>query len=405
MSEVTYNPFQPGFTDNPYPHYAELRSVDPVHHSPLGLWMLLDYDDVTRLLRDPNLSMDESYAHATPLTELIDTTVGTERPGGEHAMLNVDPPDHTRLRRLVSKAFTPRTVQRLESRIQTMVDTRLDAAAERGSLELMGDLAFPLPFAVISEMLGMPDTGVEGDEIRHLSGTLVRSLEPVLDPELLRSIDTASRRLYEILAAAVAAKREQPGDDLMTALIAAEEDGDTLSTDELVDQVTLLYLAGHETTVNLIGNGVRALLAHPDQLDLLRQDPDLAENAVEELLRFDSPVQMTRRIAREPVEVQGREIEAGAFIVLGLAAANRDPGHWGPTVDQLDLRREDASHHVSFGGGHHYCLGSALARLEARIAIGTLVRRFPTIEPTAEPVWNGRINLRGLERLPLSVAG
>jgi len=402
--DLFYNPFQPGFTDDPYPHYAELRAADPVHATPFGVWMLFAYDDVVRVLREPGLSVDERNAHDTPLTELANSVVGPDRRRqGEHAMINRDPPDHTRLRRLVSKAFTPRTVQQLEGRVQALVDTSLDAAASRGSLELMRDLAFPLPFAVISEMLGMPD-GVEADEIRSLSGLLVRSLEPVLDPDLLREIAVAGDQLYGILSSVITAKRAQPGDDLLSALIAAEEDGDRLSTEELADQVALLYVAGHETTVNLIGNGIRALLDHPDQLAALRDEPGLIQNAVEEMLRFDSPVQMTRRITLQPLEVRGRSIEPGAFVVLGLGSSNRDPDRWGPTADVLDLRRDGASNQLSFGGGHHYCLGAALARLEAQVAIGSLVRRFPTIEPTAEPVWNGRINLRGLEALPLAVS-
>ncbi|HMG42925.1 MAG TPA: cytochrome P450 [Acidimicrobiales bacterium] len=367
--------------------------------------MLFRHDDVTRFLREPGLSVEDRRAHDTPLTQVAIDAVGERVRQGEHAMLNRDPPDHTRLRRLVSKAFTPRMVQRFRERVQQLVDESLDRAGARGELELIGDFAFPLPFNVISEMLGLPDTGVDIEEVRSLSGLLVSSLEPVVDPEHVKRVLAAGDRMHELVGAATEAKRSAPGDDLLSALIAAQEDGDVLSVDELIDQVTLLYVAGHETTVNLIGNGVRALLADPASLVQLRADPEgLAAGAVDELLRFDSPVQMTRRITLEEVEVGGQTIEPGAFMLLVLGSANRDPAVFGPSADRLDLARADASSHLSFGGGRHYCLGASLARLEAQVAIGSLVSRFGSIEPTADPVWNGRINLRGLERLPLAVS-
>jgi cytochrome P450 len=312
-------------------------------------------------------------------------------------MLNRDPPDHTRLRRLVSKAFTPRTVEQLRPRIQQLVDQALGSA--RPQLEVIGDLAFPLPFQVISEMLGMPETDI--GQLREWSGTLVRNLEPVVDPDTLRAIVEAGESMRALVGDMIAWKRKHPANDVLSGLIASEDHGDVLSDDELADQVMLLYIAGHETTVNLIGNGTLALLRHRDQLDRLRDDPDLDPTAVEELLRYDSPVQMTRRITLAGVDIQGKTIEAGAFVVLVLGSANRDPGHWGDSADALDVGRRDANQHLSFGGGHHYCLGAALARLEAQVAIGTLVRRYPALELDGSPESNGRINLRGLARLPV----
>ncbi|HEV7762639.1 MAG TPA: cytochrome P450 [Acidimicrobiales bacterium] len=401
---VAFNPFEPGYAEDPYAQFAALRAADPVHASPLGVWMLFAYDDIHRLLREPGLSVEDRHAHPTPLTELAASVRGgdgsTER--GNLAMLNRDPPDHTRLRRLVSKAFTPRTIQQLRPRVQALVDSTLDEAERQGGLELISQFAFTLPFAVITELLGMPDT--DTDQLRSWSGTLVRSLEPVVDADTLRAIDAAAENMYGLISEAIAAKRQAPADDLLSALIAAEENGDVLHDDELAEQVMLLYLAGHETTVNLIGNGVLALLRHPDQLAALRADPELATNAVDELLRYDSPVQMTRRVTLTETAVGGHVIEAGAFVVLAVASANRDPAHFGPDAGRLDLARADAGEHLSFGGGHHYCLGASLARLEGQVAIGSLVGRFGRIEATAEPVWNGRINLRGIERLPLTVS-
>ncbi|HEY3141748.1 MAG TPA: cytochrome P450, partial [Acidimicrobiales bacterium] len=391
-SAVTFNPFEPGFAEDPYPQYQALREADPVHQSVVGPWYLTRYDDVMRLLRDPGLSVEDRNAHPTPLSEAFEAALpeASAEPRESLAMLNRDPPDHTRLRRLVSKAFTPRTVQQLQPRVQALVDESLDAAEHNGGMELMGDFAFPLPFRVITEMMGMPETDAE--ELRQLSGTLVRSLEPVLDPATLQAIFDAGETMHGLISEAIETKRKAPADDLLSALIAAEEQGDVLSDDELAEQVGLLYIAGHETTVNLIGNGVLALLRNPEQLAALREDPELTANAVDELLRYDGPVQMSRRITLGEVEIGERTIEPGAFVVVALAAANRDPAHFGPDADCLDLARSDANTHLSFGGGHHYCLGAALARLEAQTAIGTLVRRFPHIEPTTAPTWNGRIN-------------
>lgn len=397
MTDVTvsYNPFQPGFTDDPYPHYRELRDADPVHHAPLGIWLLLRYEDVFRLLRDPALSVEDRNATPTALMEMAREAMGDVADMGQESMLNRDAPDHTRLRRLVSKAFTPRMVERLRPRIEALVDDALDGAG--AEWDVIDGLAFPLPFRVISELLGTPET--DSAQLREWSGTAVRSLEPVLDPEVMKAIAEAGRNIQGLVSEIIDWKRDHPADDLLSAMISAEEDGDALSQQELVQQVTLLYIAGHETTVNLIGNGTLALLRHPDQLTRLRDDPSLDAPAVDELLRYDSPVQNTRRITLAPLQIDGKEIEAGAFVVLGLAASNRDPARWGPTADGLDLSRDGASQHVSFGGGHHYCLGSHLARLEGEVAVSRLARRFPALDLAQDPVWNGRINLRGLSSL------
>lgn len=397
-----YNPLAPGFTDDPYPQYQALCSADPVHESPLfGIWALFAYDDVLRFLRDPELSVDERRAKPGPLVELAREVLGEEADRGSKAMFNRDPPDHTRLRRLVSKAFHPRMVEALAPRISELVNTSLDSLAERGQGELMGDLAFPLPFQVITELLGMPATDTA--QLREWSGLLVRTLEPVPDPDTLRAIAAAGRSMVEMVTEVIEWKRRNLTDDLLSGLVAAEDQGDVLSADELAEQVILLYIAGHETTVNLIGSGILALLGNRAQLDRLRSDPQLIGNAVEEFLRLDAPIQLTKRITLKDVEVGGRTIEPGSFVVLVLGSANRDPRRWGPEADRLDIGRADAKMHVSFGGGHHVCLGPALARLETRIAIGTLVSRFPGLTLAGEPHWNGRINLRGLSALPVGL--
>lgn len=397
-TELLFNPFLPGFTDDPYPHYQRMRDTDPVHEHPLGFWLVSRYDDVAALLR-ANLSVEyRNLAGGMVADQYEELGVGTTL---NLSMLDRDPPDHTRLRRLVAKVFTPKAIAALEPKVTALVNTSLDRIAEERTVDLIETLAFPLPFAVISEMLGTPPT--DHVRLRELTGTLVRSLEVVTDEELLRAIAAAEVELTDMMREIIAWKRNNPADDLLTALVAAEHEGDQLTDDELVSQVLLLYVAGHETTVNLIGNGAIALLRNPDQLALLRAQPNLAANAVEELLRYDSPVQQSRRITVAPHTVGGREIPAGMFVIAGLASANRDERHFGPDANNLRIDREDARTQVSFGAGPHHCLGAALARLEGRLAISGLATRFPNLSLNGDVEWNGRLNLRGADKLPIAV--
>jgi cytochrome P450 len=398
-----FDPFAPGFTDDPYPQYAVMRAQASVYEHPFGFWLLTGYDEVSWLLRAGLSVEDGNMAADSLLRQMRDQMYGAaeEAPRASAvSMLDRDPPDHTRLRRLVSKAFTPRAIQALRPRIAELVDGMLDAMAEQRRVDLVDALAFPLPFSVIAEMLGTPPA--DHERIRQLTGTVVRSLEPVADPELAARIMAADDELIQIAVEMIAWKRANPADDLLTALIHAEDDGDVLNDDELVAQTLLLYIAGHETTVNLIAGGTLALLRHPGQLALLRADPALVGNAVEELLRYDSPVQASRRITLEPVAVGGVTIPAGAFVMASLGSANRDERFWGPDAAELKLRRENARQHVSFGAGPHHCLGASLARLEACIAFERLTARFPRLALDGDVVWNGRINLRGPAHLPVS---
>jgi len=396
-----FDPFAPGFTDDPYPQYAVMRAQAPVYQHPFGFWLLTGYDEVSWLLRAGLSVEDDNVAADSLLRQMREAMYGDETPrASARSMLDRDPPDHTRLRRLVSKAFTPRAIQALRPRITDLVDGMLGAMAEQRRVDLVDALAFPLPFAVIAEMLGTPPA--DHERIRQLSGTVVRSLEPVADPDLVAQIVAADEELTQIAGEMIAWKRANPADDLLTALIHAEDDGDALDDEELVAQTLLLYIAGHETTVNLIAGGTLALLRHPGQLALLREDPALVGNAVEELLRYDSPVQASRRITLEPVTVAGTAIPAGAFVMASLGSANRDERFWGPDAAELNLRRENARQHVSFGAGPHHCLGASLARLEASIAFERLVTRFPGLALDGDVVWNGRINLRGPAHLPVS---
>ena len=402
MPPPVYDPFAPGFTDDPYPQYAALRSGAPAGRHPLGFWLLTRYEDVSALLR-ANMSVEDRNVTDRELIELREQMFGEEDAARarNRSMLDRDPPDHTRLRRLVSKAFTPRAIEALRPRITALVDEMLDAAGRQGQVDLVDALAFPLPFAVIGEMLGTPPA--DHERIRQLSGTVVRSLEPVNDPDTARAIVEADAELTQIAAEMIAWKRANPAGDLLTALINAEDGGDVLNDEELISQTLLLYIAGHETTVNLIAGGTLALLRHQDQLARLRAEPGLTGNAVEEMLRYDSPVQATRRITLEPASFGEVTIPAGSFVMALLGSANRDESYFGPDAGRLRLDRENARQHVSFGAGPHHCLGASLARMEAAIALDRLVTRFPGLALDGEPSWNGRINLRGPARLPVSL--
>jgi cytochrome P450 len=409
VPDAFYNPFEPGFHEDPYDQYARIRAAGRTQRSFFDNLLLHRYDDCFGILRRAGTSVEETNAKAEMRRAVPPELLEGRERRGRHAILNLDPPDHTRIRRLVSSAFTIRRIDQLRLRVRELVDELLDDMATRSRdsggepVDLMSAFAFPLPFQVITEMLGMPDG--DRDQLRDWSHTITRVLEPIVDDDTLRSTMQASDNMNRHVLDAIGWKRQNPADDLLSALIAAEEDGERLTTAELVDQVILLYLAGHETTVNLIGNGTLALLRHRDQLERLAADPDLDANAVDELLRWDSPVQLSRRIVLEDMEVAGEKVGPGDLVMTLLGAANHDPDHWGPTAGRLDLGREGAGAHLSFGSGIHHCLGAALARLEGAEAIGRLVRRFPAMELAAdEPDWNGRIILRGLDTLDVAVA-
>ncbi len=397
----------PEFRDDPYEFFRLLREHEPVHKTPFGVYLLSRHDDVTTVVRDPRLSSDERHSelHQAFVESSDEPTRGIfGEEMGQAVLLFLDPPDHTRLRGLVSKAFTPRMIERLRARIQELVDGLLDAVQERGdgTMDVVADLAYPLPVVIICELLGVPaaDHATFQEWSRELAGSI--DPQPLRTPEQEERIHAAAEAFVEYFADLIARRRLDPGDDLLSALIEAEQEGDRLSEPELLATALFLLVAGHETTVNLIGNGTLALLRHPDQLDRLRTDPALDRNAIEELLRFDSPVQLTQRITLDEYDVGGTTIPARQQIIPLLGAANRDPEAF-PEPDRLDLGREGAGRHTAFGGGHHFCLGAALARLEGQIAIGTLARRFGHLELAGDPVRRETFTLRGLERLPVAV--
>jgi len=393
--DLQFNPFLPEFHADPYPFYRLLRDADPVHQTPMGFWLLTRYDDVLLSLRDPRFGR----AGFEPLLAAVYGQPGEE--GLPTSMLFRDPPDHTRLRSLVSHAFTPRVVEGLRPRVQAIVDELLEAVGDAGTMEVIDDLAYPLPVRVICEMLGVPAS--DHLRIKQWSSDVARALDMIGvpgDPQVLARGQAGHHALAEYFTALLPERRAHPRDDLLSLLIAAEEQGDKLTEGELLVTCLLLFIAGHETTVNLIGNGLLALLRNPDQLQRLRTNPTLLPTAVEELLRYDSPVQRTARIPNTDVAVGGRSIPRGTLVVAAIGAANRDPAHFSDP-DRLDIGRAD-NRHIAFGFGIHYCLGAPLARLEGQIAFGALLRRFPSLDLASQMTdWRESSTLRGLRTLPV----
>jgi cytochrome P450 len=391
-----FNPMDPEFLADPYPTYHRLRDEDPVHHSPMDFWVLTRYEDVAAVLRDPRFIKE-------PIVSMVAARFGVSVPPGVGlSMLDRDPPDHTRLRSLVSKAFTPRVVEALRPRIQKMVDELITRAEAVGTMDLIEEFAYPIPVNVICEMLGVP---VEDHErFKGWSLDIARGLDSVWLPpesEIPKRSGAARHAIGDYMRGLIAERRASPRGDLLSALIAAEEAGDKLSEDELIATCILLLIAGHETTVNLIGNGTLALLRHPEELRRLREAPGLITSAVEELLRYDGPVQRTARITSTAVTIGGRTIPQGEMVMPFIGAADRDPSQF-PDPDRLDLGRAD-NRHIAFGWGIHFCLGAPLARVEGQIAIDTLVRRLPRLAlVNDEPEHRQSLTLRGLKALPVT---
>ncbi len=395
---LEFNPLDPAFIADPYPFYRRLRETAPVFKTPQGLWLITRHDDVAFALRDKRFGKDfvgnleRRYGDLARMNEPAIANLG-------RTMLVLDPPDHTRLRGLVTKAFTARRVADMRPRIKAQVDAQLDRVIDKGEMDVMRDLAHRLPVIVICDMLGIP----EDHRAPFLAGSNVsgRILEPV--PMSREELDQANRNIQMAnvyFNQLCDLRRREPKDDLTTELVRAEEAGDKLSAEELQANIGLLFGAGHETTTNLIGNGLLALHRNPDQWERLKADPSLIPNAVEELLRYDSSVQITGRVTNTEVEIGGVTLGATENVIALLGAANHDPAQY-PDPDKLDVGRSNVRP-LSFGGGIHYCLGAQLARLEAELVFTALVERLPNIElPEKDtPAWRRSFTLRGLSKLP-----
>jgi cytochrome P450 len=396
-----FNPLSPDFIRDPYPHYDRLRAIFPIHVTPFGQFVASRHADVSLVMRDKRFGKDFVERSKRRYSEKI-----MEEPvfrSMSHWMLQADPPDHTRLRGLVVKAFTARRVEDMRPRIQEIVDQTLDALIGRGEMDLIADFAYRLPVTIICDMLGIPEEHREVFHKRSNDGG--RLLDPVpLSPREIADGNANNLMAQAYFQNLFELRRRDPGDDLITQLVQAEEDGSKLSNEELTANIILLFGAGHETTVNLIGNGLLALHRNPDQLALLQARPDLIVNAIEEFLRYDSSVQLTGRVALEEIEdLGGRRIPKGESVLCLLGSANRDPAVYPDRPEQLDITRPNVKP-LSFGGGIHFCLGAQLARIEAEIAISTLLRRLPELklDDAENPQWRPTFVLRGLKQLPAS---
>lgn len=396
---VKFDPLAPGFFDDPYPQYARLRESAPVQRTPLGV-MMFDYADITRMLRRPGTTMGVA-------------NVPSERPRPSsqlfpRGLLNLDPPDHPRVRRLMSKVFTPRMIDELSTWIAAEVEaimSRLEAQARQSDegTDLMAALALPLPFRVISDMLGMPEAATA--EIHRWALAVTQASLATTKEAMANGIAAYEAICEYVVRDVLPWKRDNPGNDLLSVLLAAQAEGEAITHEEMIDQVTLLYVAGHETTAGLIGNGIYNLLRHRGQLERLLADRALLANAVEELNRFDPAIQFTWRYMLEETSIAGEEVQVGDMVLLGLGSANRDRGQFGDDADALDIGRPNARDALSFGAGPHFCLGANLARREAMLALDALFRRFPDIELAGDAVWNPRVVFRALNTLPVRLVG
>ncbi len=392
----------PEFFASPYPFYDELRSEDPVHWSDrLGSWILTRYDDVTWALLN-HQRLINSGRIATILDQLPEKDRERMRPLYHHfsgGLIHSDPPDHTRVRTLVNKAFTPRAVESMRSRAEAIVNELLDTVEKSEKMDVIRDFAYPLPTIVICDILGLP--AKDREEFKRWSDGIIELT--AVSPLTVEAADRARQSLVELreyFSSLVADRRKNPRSDMLSVLVAAEEQGDRLSLAELLSTSVTLLVAGHETTTHLIGNGLFALLQHPGQFQMLRDDPSLMAGAIEEFLRYDSPLQRQLRRASETMEMGGKQIREGDLVSVMLGAANRDPAAF-PEPNRLDITRAE-NRHVSFGKGIHFCLGAPLARIEGPIALSALLSRFPRMRLAADSFeWQHDIAFRGLRALPI----
>ncbi len=399
---IDFNTQDPSFIQNPYPTYQQLLADSPIFFDKnLGMWFFARHHDVFTILRDRRFG--RSILHLMSREEL---GIPPDNPAyepftkiGQHSMFDKEPPEHTRLRSLVHKAFTPRRIRDMQSHIQRICDELLDQAEAKGEVDILEDFAVPLPVTVIAQLLGIPES--DRHQLRPWSNAIVKLYELSHTPEQAAAAIQASQAFNDYLVSLANQRRENPQDDLITALVQVEEAGDQLTTDELVSTCVLLLNAGHEATVNVIGNGLNALFNHRDKLDTLKAHPELIPSAIEELMRFDTPLQLFRRWVLEDMTYEGIELKQGTEVALLFGSANHDPDVF-EHPDQIILDR-DPNPHISFGGGVHYCLGAPLARMEIQIAYAALLRRFPNLDVVETPTYHPSYVIRGLQSLTLSL--
>jgi cytochrome P450 len=399
----------PSWSINPYLLYADLRERAPILKSELGFWVLARHADCLAVIRDRRASSDNLHAEQGSIPEGIRRPVAPDSPeaiglGAMRPFLFRDPPDHTRLRGLVAKAFTPRVIDALSQRVQQATDDLIDTALDTGRVDLLRMFAYPLPVRIICELLGVPVE--DQSKFGKWSEAMAKGLDPdfLLSDEIIAERGAATLEVIRYFFALVAERKVTPGDDLLSLLIEVEADGDVLSETELISTMILLLFAGHETTVNLIAGGTLALLQHPDQLERFRREPSLERPAIEEMMRYVAPIQMVPRTITEDCSIAETAFRAGDFVLLLIGSANRDESVFSHG-EHFDITR-NPNNHLGLGFGIHHCIGAPLARMQTRIALSTLMRRAPNLALDGDELhYKPNIILRGLEALPVSMHG
>jgi pimeloyl-[acyl-carrier protein] synthase len=404
VNPIKFNPFLHEFNVDPYPMYRRLQAENPICRSIVrGDWVLTRYDDVKTVLRDRRVSVldrSQSIQAKNKYIQKQGKNFYALADASSKLLMYINPPDHTRLRALINKDFFGGVIKSMRPQIQEIVDECLDTALYKGDIEIIGDLAEPLPVKVIATMLGVPSNDAQ-DSLHQWSRILSRVIEPLISLEDYEAMNKATLEFYEYFRYLISQREKAPQDDLISHLITAKNEGKKLSIEEVLSTCMLLFVAAEETTVNTIGNGILALLHHPDQMDKLKEEPRFIQTAVEEILRYDSPAQMTFRIATENLKIGNQVIRKGERIILYLGAANRDSAKF-PAADQFDILRQE-NDHLAFGDGIHHCLGAALGRIQAEIAINTLVQKLPDMKLGVDKLeWRKSFTLRGLKALPVN---
>ncbi|MDH6623220.1 cytochrome P450 [Streptomyces sp. LBL] len=396
--DILYNPRDPKMRSDPYPFYARLREAEPVHQTPFGFWVVSGYDEAAALLRDPRLT-SEFHRDA----KWAEHRGGWESPVVKDTrrwMLMLDGRAHRRIRSLVNPVFSAGSIQKMRPQISEILTKVLDHMGAGEGIDLIDSLALPLPVTVICGLVGLPVE--DRDQCRQWTEAIGHVVDPALDEVTQKAMNQAVLEFRSYIAEHLAKRRTDPQDDILTRLMLAEVDGERLTDDEIIGNVLLLFNAGHETTVNLIGNGMLALLRHPEQLQILRNNPDLIEEGVDEFVRYDAPVQLVARITTADVTVGGKTIPSGSKLMILLGAANRDPRRYS-NPDSLDVSRTDIKP-LAFGGGPHYCIGALLGKLEGRLVFRELLRRYKSVSLTTEDVvWRPHVNFRGLSELRVNL--
>lgn len=399
IKSLKFNPYDPKFQANPYPVYHNLRSVEPIHQSFTGMWVITRYADAKAVLRDPRFCVDKMSNNVKQKSHHLQWDFNTLAQAISKWLIFLNPPEHTRLRNLLSKAFSSASIKSLYPHIQQITDQLISKVRHQGYMDIITDFACPLPCNVICTILGVPVE--DWYKLYYWSDKLSSILAPLNSLEDYEQMNKVALEFTDYFKNLIAQRQKSPQQDLLNTLIAVKEQDNKLSEEEIISVCMLLFFAGEETTVNLIGNGMLALLSHPQQMQQIKSQPKFIYSAVEEMLRYDSPIQITTRVATEDVNMDGITIRAGEKALLCVGAANRDPAQF-PEPDRFDITRANNTH-LAFSDGIHYCLGATLARIEAEIAINTLVQQLPDLKLSQDKLeWRNKVPVRSLKNLPVT---